>query len=69
MSKYRLGDYDYQIPGNPEEQKDWEIGRLRERIAQLEECLRAHPDRLIGPPDLLEWEEQKDALLAKGAKE
>jgi len=42
---------------------------LKERIAQLEECLRAHPDRLIGPPDLLEWEEQKDALLAKGAKE
>ena len=38
-------------------------------IAQLEELLRAHPDRLIGPPDLLEWEEKKDALLAKGYQE
>jgi len=44
MSKYKIGDYDYQIPGNPEEQKDWEIGRLRERIAELEK----QNDDLVG---------------------
>jgi hypothetical protein len=36
MSKYKLGDQDYVIPGNPEEQTQWEIGRLRERVAELE---------------------------------
>lgn len=32
MSKYKLGDYDYQIPDHGEEALQWELARLNEEV-------------------------------------
>jgi hypothetical protein len=46
MSKYILGDYDYQIPGSGRDALEWELGRLKAEIAVLKAFLTRAADAL-----------------------